>query len=80
VGARALGCRPWERISTLFAVIQIPVSRRSLDQSILKMRIFFLKTKNLHKRPTLAPLAESFKLQVEKLGTKMQKKQKQNIY
>jgi len=34
----------------------------------------------LPKRPPFASLAGSFKLQVEKFGTKMRKKQKQNIY
>jgi len=44
VEARAPGCRPWERISMLFAFC---VSSRSLDQSILKNACFLeKKTKN----------------------------------
>jgi len=35
-GARALGRRPWGRISTLFAVILSVFLSRNLDQSMLK--------------------------------------------
>jgi len=40
VGARALGCRPWVRSSTLFAVILNVFLSRNLDQCMLKTRIF----------------------------------------
>jgi len=44
VGARALGRRPSGRISTLFVVILSVFLSRNLDQSMLKMHIFWKKT------------------------------------
>jgi len=43
VGARALGRKPWGRISTHFAVIQKRVLSRNLDQSMLKNAYFLEK-------------------------------------
>jgi len=68
MGARALGRRPWERNSTLFAVILNVFLSRNVDQSIpyLKMRIFLEKTiKSSQRRgirlpnPRLLPEAEA---------------------
>jgi len=46
VGARALGCRPWGRNSTLFAVILNLVLSGNLDQSMLKNAYFLENCKN----------------------------------
>jgi len=43
VGARAQGRRPWERTSTLFAVILKRILSRNLDKSMLKTAYFFGK-------------------------------------
>jgi len=43
VGAHALERRPWDRNSTLFAVILKKVLSRKLDQSMLKNAYFFEK-------------------------------------
>jgi len=67
VGARALGRRPWGRISTLFAVISKRVLSRNLDLSMLK-NVYFLKKncKNLLSvggsapEPRLPPAAGGF--------------------
>jgi len=40
VGARALGRRPWGRISTLFVVIEKRVLSKNFDQSMLKNAYF----------------------------------------
>jgi len=44
VEARALGCRPWERNSILFAVILNVFFSRNLDQRMLKNAYFGGKT------------------------------------
>jgi len=43
VMARALECRPWQRNSTLFAVILNVFLSKSLDQSMLKNVYFWGK-------------------------------------
>jgi len=59
VGARALGRRPWRRISTLFAVILNVILSRNLDQRMLKNAYFLGKNcKNLP--PTITTLSSLF--------------------
>jgi len=48
MGARALGCKPWGRNSTLFAVIFNVFLSRNLDQNMLKNAYFFGKNCKNH--------------------------------